>query len=99
MRGARHRPFSLFAANPGDVDEAEVAHIQPMLDVFTNTVEVLEASGGVFRFQYHGLIRNQHGMEAWARSLILESHPRPESVTRVEFATNRKRDVYFHEKV
>lgn len=25
--------------------------------------------------------------------------PQPESVTRVEFATNRKRDVYNHEKI
>jgi len=62
-------------APPGPIDEAELKNIKSMLDIFTNTVEVLEASGGVFRFKYHGLIKNQIGMEAWARDIILENHP------------------------
>ena len=35
----------------GDIDEAEISAIAPFFDVFSNTVEVLEAKDGVFRFK------------------------------------------------
>jgi len=39
----------------GDIDAAELGYIQPMLDVFVDTVEVLEAANGVFRFKVRAL--------------------------------------------
>jgi len=85
--------------NIGDIDETELSNIQPMIDAFGNSIEVLEASDGVFRFKYWGLIKNQIGMEAWGRQMIMDNHPYPESVQSVTFVTTRKRDTLLGEKI
>ena len=76
----------LIEANNG-VFRFKVSHFH-FIDV-AMTLDVL------LMFKYLGLIRNLIGMEAWARSMILEQHPRPDTVKTVAFLTNRKRDVYF----
>jgi hypothetical protein len=45
--------LTLFArlSNTGDIDAAELRYIQPMLDIFVDTVELLEAANGIFRFK------------------------------------------------
>jgi hypothetical protein len=50
-------------------------------------------------WQYFGMVKNQIGMEAWGRSLILENHPNPGSVKEVSFLTKLKRDSFHGEKV
>ncbi len=75
----------------GYVDESIVAKIQPALDVLGNVVELLSIEvGTVFRFKYHGLIKNKRGMEAWAGVLIRNCDV---ECTGVVFETGyRKRD-------
>mmetsp|Transcript_77994 Transcript_77994/g.156101 ORF Transcript_77994/g.156101 Transcript_77994/m.156101 type:complete len:152 (+) Transcript_77994:208-663(+) len=83
----------------GPIDEKELVNIAPMLEMFTNTLEVLEASNGVYRFKYWGLVKNQSGMECWGRQMILENHPEPDSVKTVSFLTKRKRDTNLGDKM
>ncbi|KAL7441759.1 hypothetical protein ACHAXH_008350 [Discostella pseudostelligera] len=75
----------------GDVDESIVTKIQPALDVLGDVVELLSIEvGTVFRFKYHGLIKNKRGMEAWAGVLIRNCDV---ECTGVVFETGyRKRD-------
>jgi len=50
------------------------------------------------QLQYFGMVKNQIGMEAWGRSLIIENHPNPDGVKEVSFLTNLKRDSFLGEK-
>mmetsp|Transcript_7103 Transcript_7103/g.12568 ORF Transcript_7103/g.12568 Transcript_7103/m.12568 type:complete len:407 (-) Transcript_7103:244-1464(-) len=79
---------------PGEVDEDTAAKIQPALDVLGDVVELLSIEvDTVFRFKYHGLIKNKRGMEAWAGVLIRNCDV---DCTGVVFETgHRKRDPYY----
>jgi hypothetical protein len=51
----------------GEIDENILGKIQPALDVLGDVVELLSIEvNTVFRFKYHGLIKNKRGMVAWA---------------------------------
>mmetsp|Transcript_11227 Transcript_11227/g.13554 ORF Transcript_11227/g.13554 Transcript_11227/m.13554 type:complete len:425 (+) Transcript_11227:113-1387(+) len=74
------------------IDEEKVAEIQPALDVLKSSVELLsiENDGTVFRFAYHGLMKNKFGMAAWTETLIRDLGV---ECTGVVFETGfRKRD-------
>mmetsp|Transcript_37695 Transcript_37695/g.81352 ORF Transcript_37695/g.81352 Transcript_37695/m.81352 type:complete len:418 (+) Transcript_37695:73-1326(+) len=79
---------------PGDIDEDLATKIQPALDVLGDVVELLSIEvDTVFRFKYHGLIKNKRGMEAWAGVLIRNCDV---DCTGVVFETGyRKRDPYY----
>jgi len=77
----------------GEIDPKVKSKIQPVLDVLGSCAELLEINGSVFRFHYHGLIKNKRGMAAWTETMI-----RDEGVecTGVVFETGwRKRDPYY----
>jgi hypothetical protein len=78
----------------GDIDETIAIRIRPALDVLGDVVELLSIEcGTVFRFKYHGLIKNKRGMEAWAGVLIRDCDV---DCTGVVFETGRrKRDPYY----
>ncbi len=78
----------------GDIDENIALRIRPALDVLGDVVELLSIEcGTVFRFKYHGLIKNKRGMEAWAGVLIRDCDV---DCTGVVFETGRrKRDPYY----
>eukprot|EP00579_Thalassiosira_antarctica_P005790 CAMPEP_0201893878 /NCGR_PEP_ID=MMETSP0902-20130614/39574_1 /ASSEMBLY_ACC=CAM_ASM_000551 /TAXON_ID=420261 /ORGANISM="Thalassiosira antarctica, Strain CCMP982" /LENGTH=401 /DNA_ID=CAMNT_0048425795 /DNA_START=10 /DNA_END=1215 /DNA_ORIENTATION=+ len=75
----------------GEIDEDVVAKIQPALSVLGDVVELLSIEmDTVFRFKYHGLIKNKRGMSAWAGVLIRNCDV---DCTNVVFETGyRKRD-------
>ena len=76
---------------PGKIDEKILTKIQPALDVLGDVVELLSIEvDTVFRFKYHGLMKNKRGMEAWAGVLIRNCDV---DCTNVVFETGyRKRD-------
>lgn len=57
-------------SEPMDPDILE--QIQPALQVFGSCVDLLsiDADQGVFRFAYHGLMKNRLGMTAWMTTLL-----------------------------
>jgi len=74
----------------GEIDETVVENIQPALDILGSCVDLLETNGTVFRFHYHGLIKNKRGMAAWTETLIRDCGV---ECTGVVFETGwRKRD-------
>jgi len=77
----------------GDIDTDVLSSIQPALDVLGSCVDILETNGTVFRFHYHGLIKNKRGMAAWTETLIRDCGV---ECTGVVFETGwRKRDPYY----
>ena len=77
----------------GEIDEGTKSQIQSALDVLGSCAELLEINGTVFRFHYHGLIKNKRGMAAWAETLIRDCGV---ECTGVVFETGwRKRDPYY----
>lgn len=56
----------------GDCDAALVEKVQPALDVLGSCVDLLSIhdDGAIFRFHYHGLMKNKHGMKCWAEEMI-----------------------------
>jgi len=78
----------------GDVDTQIKDEIQPALDILGSCVDLLEIiDETVFRFHYHGLIKNKAGMAAWTKTLILDCGV---ECTGVVFETGwRKRDPYY----
>jgi len=77
----------------GDIDTDVKESIQPALDVLGSCVDLLETNGTVFRFHYHGLIKNKRGMAAWTETLIRDCGV---ECTGVVFETGwRKRDPYY----
>ena len=62
---------------PGLVEEEVLDLIRPVLTMFGDSVEVLEAdkAAGTLRFKYYGLVRNQYGMEAWCRQEVEKVWP------------------------
>lgn len=79
---------------PGEIDADTAERIRPALDVLGDIVELLSIEADtVFRFKYHGLIKNKRGMEAWAGVLIRNCDV---DCTGVVFETgHRKRDPYY----
>lgn len=74
----------------GNCDGETVELIQPALQVLGSCVELLSVDGGVFRFHYHGLMKNKHGMAAWTETLLADCGAK---VTGVVFETGfRRRD-------
>ncbi|GKY90821.1 hypothetical protein MPSEU_000054900 [Mayamaea pseudoterrestris] len=74
----------------GECDANIVDQIQPALQIFGSCTELLSIKDGVFRFHYHGLIKNKYGMNAWMESLLQDTGV---EVTGVIFETGfRKRD-------
>jgi hypothetical protein len=75
----------------GECDPDVVELIQPALDVLGSCALLLSIEQEtVFRFHYHGLIKNRHGMAAWTETLIRDCGVK---VTGVVFETGfRKRD-------
>ncbi|KAL3770776.1 hypothetical protein ACHAW5_008386 [Stephanodiscus triporus] len=90
----RERGIIVGTTLPGEVDEMIANRIRPALDVLGDVVELLSVEcGTVFRFKYHGLIKNKRGMEAWAGVLIRDCDV---DCTGVVFETGwRKRDPYY----
>eukprot|EP00553_Chaetoceros_curvisetus_P001991 CAMPEP_0204620374 /NCGR_PEP_ID=MMETSP0717-20131115/6428_1 /ASSEMBLY_ACC=CAM_ASM_000666 /TAXON_ID=230516 /ORGANISM="Chaetoceros curvisetus" /LENGTH=288 /DNA_ID=CAMNT_0051634561 /DNA_START=20 /DNA_END=887 /DNA_ORIENTATION=+ len=81
----------------GDIDPKIKSKIQPALDVLGSSADLLEINefdtGMVFRFHYHGLIKNKRGMAAWTETLIRDCGV---ECTGVVFETGwRKRDPYY----
>ncbi len=77
----------------GDVDEDIKEKIAPALKVLGSSAELIEIIDTVFRFHYHGLIKNKRGMAAWTETLIRECGV---ECTSVVFETGwRKRDPYY----
>mmetsp|Transcript_20386 Transcript_20386/g.36982 ORF Transcript_20386/g.36982 Transcript_20386/m.36982 type:complete len:417 (-) Transcript_20386:359-1609(-) len=55
----------------GECDEEIVERIKPALKILGSCAELLSITDGtVFRFYYHGLMKNKFGMAAWTESLI-----------------------------
>ena len=77
----------------GEIDEKVKTKIQPALDVLGSCAKLLEINETVFRFHYHGLIKNKAGMAAWTETLIRDCGV---ECTGVVFETGwRKRDPYY----
>lgn len=92
---------------PGPCDPALVAAIQPALTVLGSCCQLLsiEGAGGddgdgdggdvaektVYRFAYHGLMKNRHGMQCWTEGMLRDMCG--VAVTGVVFETGfRRRD-------
>ena len=78
----------------GEVDPVEAAKIKEPLEVLGCTMELIGAKKGVYTFKYNGLIKNKHGIEAWATSMIHEATG--DDTCQVVTVTNRKRDSRDH---
>jgi hypothetical protein len=67
---------------PGPRDPQWVSAVQPVLDILGSCVELLEiipvpddsteVPQLIYRFYYHGLMKNKHGMKAWIETMIRE---------------------------
>ena len=76
----------------GEIDPQLKEAIQPALDILGSCAELLsiENEGTVFRFHYHGLMKNKFGMSCWTETLIRDCGV---EVTGVVFETGfRRRD-------
>mmetsp|Transcript_4068 Transcript_4068/g.9713 ORF Transcript_4068/g.9713 Transcript_4068/m.9713 type:complete len:463 (-) Transcript_4068:42-1430(-) len=77
----------------GDCDPDTLEAIQPALKVLGSSAELLSIEGEehtVFRFHYHGLMKNKYGMSCWSETLIRDCGV---DVTGVVFETGfRSRD-------
>jgi hypothetical protein len=79
----------------GVSDPAIVEQILPALKVLGGSVDLLsiEGKGTIFRFVYHGLMKNKFGMSCWAQTLIRDCGV---EVDNVVFETGfRKRDPWY----
>ena len=77
----------------GDMDEEVVAQIGPALDVLGDVADLLSIQENVFRFHYHGLIKNRRGMAAWAETLIKDCGIECSSVI-FETGTRKRDPIY-----
>jgi len=75
----------------GECDPEIVEQIQPALQILGSCVDLLSIDGTVFRFAYHGLMKNKHGMKCWTETLLADCGV---EVTGVVFETGfRRRDA------
>ena len=61
----------------GYINEALQKQIDPVLQVLGSSVDLLSThenddGGVIFRFAYHGLMKNKYGMKCWTEDMILE---------------------------
>lgn len=81
---------------PGKIDEEIKELIEPALLILGSCAILLSMEGEdntVFRFHYHGLMKNKVGMEAWTETLIRDCGA---NVTGVVFETGfRARDPWY----
>jgi len=80
-----------YVVEPGPIDPIVEETLAPVLQVLKGAVTLIEAQKHVVRFEYHGLIRNQIGMQAWAKQMINEIAPEIENVV---MCTERLRDPW-----
>ena len=77
----------------GEIDEEIKEKIEPVLKTLGSCAELIEINDTVFRFHYHGLIKNKRGMEAWTETQIGDCGV---ECTNVIFETGwRRRDPYY----
>jgi hypothetical protein len=77
---------------PGACNAAQVAAIGPALKILGSIVDLLSIDGNIYRFHYHGLIKNKFGMSCWAQTLLEDCGVTVDSVI---FETGfRKRDPW-----
>lgn len=77
----------------GEIDPETKGKIGSVLDILGSCAELIEINDTVFRFHYHGLIKNKRGMVAWTQTLIEDCGV---ECTGVVFETGwRKRDPYY----
>ena len=75
---------------PGEVDPEIKEQIQPALNILGSCAQLLSIDGSVFRFHYHGLMKNKFGMKCWTESMLKDCGV---NVTGVIFETGfRRRD-------
>ncbi|KAG7342988.1 hypothetical protein IV203_020933 [Nitzschia inconspicua] len=94
---AQRRPYEevgtlVGTLRKGEADPELVDAIQPALKILGSCVDLLsiENDGTVFRFHYHGLMKNKYGMSCWTETLIRDCGV---EVTGVIFETGfRSRD-------
>jgi len=90
----KEKGLTVGSLQAGPVDDKVRDKIQSVLDILGSSAKLLEISQGtVFRFHYHGLIKNKRGMAAWTETLIRDCGV---ECTGVVFETGwRKRDPYY----
>lgn len=77
----------------GECDAAVVEIIQPALKVLGSIADLLSIDGNIYRFYYHGLIKDKFGMSCWAQTLLQDCGV---EVDNVIFETGfRKRDPWY----
>lgn len=54
----------------GPKDPELVEQIAPTLKVLNNCAILLSIQDGIYRFHYHGLIKNKFGMERWTETML-----------------------------
>ena len=84
---------------PGECDPELVALIQPALNILGSCAVLLSIEGAdeenktVYRFAYHGLMKNKYGMQCWTETLLRDCGA---DVTGVVFETGfRRRDAAY----
>jgi hypothetical protein len=79
---------------PGPIDPELYEQITPALKILGSCAKLLSITDStIFRFHYHGLMKNKHGMECWTQELLQDCGV---TVTGVIFETGfRKRDPAF----
>jgi hypothetical protein len=83
----------------GDIDEALKEQIQPALKVLGSCVELLsthqpDKDTVIFRFAYHGLMKNKYGMKCWTEEMIRDCGVN--NLSNVVFETGfRRRDAAY----
>ena len=78
--------------NPGNCNPDLVQLVQPALDILGACTELLSIEQDtVYRFAYHGLMKNKYGMQCWTETLLRDCGA---EVTGVVFETGfRRRDA------
>jgi hypothetical protein len=95
---AQRQPYEEYGTSVGTLRRGEcdaqlVETIQPALAVLGSCVELLsiDQENSVYRFHYHGLMKNRHGMSCWAETLLRDCGV---TVSGVVFETGfRRRDA------
>jgi hypothetical protein len=95
---SQRAPYERYGTNvgtlrPGECDPALVEQIQPALRILGSCVDLLSIDGEyktIYRFAYHGFMKNKYGMQCWTESLLEDCGV---EVTGVIFETGfRQRD-------
>ena len=98
---AQRQPYETYQTlmgtlRQGEVDEALKEQIQPVLKVLGSCVDLLSTHQNdddsvIFRFAYHGLMKNKYGMKCWTEEMIRDCGVK--NLSNVVFETGfRRRD-------